>query len=293
MRDFANAMEGGWLRRRAAEFSLSLALGPAFAWLSPFGLEEPAFFARVGFWTGVTTCWFVVVALTEVWLAWLGRGRVINPRTRYALLIGLAALPMVAIAGGAIELLKGWQPSVPEVTELYLQVVVLGSLTLFLAREILPGLLRPQDGAAYPADRRPPAPALPETALPETALPALTSPVHGAALMVRLPAGIRGPLVCLEMQDHYVRVHTERGAALVLMRLRDAIAETAPAAGRQVHRSWWVADRAVERCARTGRAGTVRLTNGLAVPVSQRYLREVEAAYGADAREPAGVPASG
>lgn len=277
MRDFASATDGDWLQERAAELALALALAPAFAWLSPFGFEEPPFGSRMGFWAGVMACWFMAVALTDRWLMPAVRLPVPDPRLRQAAVIGLAALPMVPVTGGALDLIKGWQASLSDIAELYLQIVVLGSMTLFPARAALQGLARLRSGA----HRR-------EPVRPAAHVPARAPSASAGALMARLPPETRGPLLCLEMQDHYVCVHTERGTALVLMRLRDAIAETAPTPGRQVHRSWWVSDGAVERYARTGRTGALHLGNGLTVPVSQRYLRDVEAAYAQAPRAPAG-----
>ena len=60
-------------------------------------------------------------------------------------------------------------------------------------------------------------------------------------------------LIALEMEDHYVRAHTMLGSDLVLLRMRDAIAELEGVEGAQVHRSWWVARDAVERVEREGR----------------------------------------
>lgn len=278
MRDFANATKGDWLQRRAAELCLALAFGPALAWLKPFGLEEPPFFARLGFWSGVLACWFITFALTDGWLARSTRIRFSHPRARQAAVIGLAAFPMVLVAGGAIDVLKGWQPSVPEVTELYLQVIVVGSLMTLFAEAVIPGRMPriPADGAWAPGScatagtrEEPPAAPPPTAAIPP--------------LIARLPPDVRGPLLCLEMQDHYVRVHTQRGSSLVLMRLRDAINETAPASGRQIHRSWWVSDSAVESFVRSGRACSVQLRNGVRAPVSHRYAKEVETIYAGNA----------
>ena len=55
------------------------------------------------------------------------------------------------------------------------------------------------------------------------------------------------------MEDHYVRAHTMLGSDLVLLRLRDAIAELDGIEGAQVHRSWWVARDVVEGVEREGR----------------------------------------
>ena len=45
----------------------------------------------------------------------------------------------------------------------------------------------------------------------------------------------------LSMQDHFVRVTTDRGSAMVLIRFSDAVRELAGHSGAQVHRSHWVA----------------------------------------------------
>ncbi|MEL7099733.1 MAG: LytTR family DNA-binding domain-containing protein [Pseudomonadota bacterium] len=92
----------------------------------------------------------------------------------------------------------------------------------------------------------------------------------GDALMRRLPAELRGPLVRLEAQDHYTRVVTTKGQTLVLMRLSDAMANLPETQGLQVHRSHWIARDAV-RAVRGGRAATVlEMSDGAEVPVSRK-----------------------
>ncbi len=90
--------------------------------------------------------------------------------------------------------------------------------------------------------------------------------------MAALPPALRGELIALEMEDHYVRVHTSRGSHLLLMRMRDAVAATGGVAGAQVHRSGWIARAAMQRFDRYGRKGQVTLRNGLTVPVSRDRL---------------------
>ncbi|WP_294174591.1 LytTR family DNA-binding domain-containing protein [uncultured Sphingomonas sp.] len=88
-------------------------------------------------------------------------------------------------------------------------------------------------------------------------------------IMNRLPPELRGPVLALQMEDHYVRVQTEAGSTLLLMRMRDAVAETEPMEGSQVHRSWWVSRAAVEKVERDGRRASLVLRNGLRVPISR------------------------
>jgi hypothetical protein len=90
------------------------------------------------------------------------------------------------------------------------------------------------------------------------------------------PPSFRDAL-CLQMEDNYVRVHTEGGSRLVLMTLSDAIARTAKP-GLQVHRSWWVAKDAVEGAVADGRNVRVRLKGGLEAPVARAKVADARAA---------------
>ncbi|WP_340587405.1 LytTR family DNA-binding domain-containing protein [Erythrobacter alti] len=90
-----------------------------------------------------------------------------------------------------------------------------------------------------------------------------------ASFLDRLPPELGSDLLALEMEDHYVRAHTALGSDLVLMRMRDAVAEVGDLEGAQVHRSWWVARGAVADVKREGRNVRLVLENGLEAPVSR------------------------
>ena len=116
--------------------------------------------------------------------------------------------------------------------------------------------------------------------------PAVAAPVEqpGAApeypreLIAKLPPPLRRDIIALKAEDHYLRVHTLHGSALVLMRLADAAALIDPRLGLRVHRSWWVARdgvRALE--GKSGRA-IARLVDGTAVPVSRSHLAAARSA---------------
>jgi hypothetical protein len=98
------------------------------------------------------------------------------------------------------------------------------------------------------------------------------------AILKRLPLAQRGRLLALSMQDHYVEVATDKGRALVLMRLSDAIAETTPVAGLQIHRSHWVALDTVARSGRSEGKGFVELLDGTRLPISRGYVDAARAA---------------
>ena len=80
------------------------------------------------------------------------------------------------------------------------------------------------------------------------------------------------------MEDHYVRAHTRRGSDLILIPLKDAIAELGEVEGMQVHRSWWVARAAVAAPVANGRNLFLRLTNDMQVPVSRASVAKLKLA---------------
>jgi hypothetical protein len=85
------------------------------------------------------------------------------------------------------------------------------------------------------------------------------------------------PVLCLQMEDHYVRVHRPSGSTLELMPLKDAIERYGQGGGVQVHRSWWVAASAVEAAERDARNWRLQLSNGVKVPVARNRIAEVRA----------------
>ena len=94
----------------------------------------------------------------------------------------------------------------------------------------------------------------------------------------QLPRRLDQSLVCLQMEDHYVRVHTDTGSELVLMSLAQAIAGLEGVEGLQTHRSWWVARSAVIGLIEDGRRLRLALSNGLEAPVSRARVAELRAA---------------
>ena len=95
-------------------------------------------------------------------------------------------------------------------------------------------------------------------------------------LMAKVPFEKRGKLLCLEMDDHYLNIQTDKGNHLVLMRFKDALMHTEDYPGMQTHRSWWVALDAIENEHRDGRKNLLKLTNGTLVPVSKTYVNNVK-----------------
>jgi len=90
----------------------------------------------------------------------------------------------------------------------------------------------------------------------------------------RLPPKLKGAAIrAVVSEDHYLRVHTDRGSDLILMRLSDALAELEGLEGAQTHRSWWVARDAVRDVRRGDGRAVLTLDCGIEAPVSRRYAK--------------------
>ncbi|PTQ13279.1 LytTR family transcriptional regulator [Sphingomonas oleivorans] len=273
MRDFANASAPSWLQRLSAEGGLAIGLGALFAWLGPFRTYEQQFLSRIGFWTLLVAIWFVLTALAGAGVGRLARLRDLPEWARIAPRAGFAALPMMLVTLPATEALQGWRPGADQLFALYAKIFVIGCGLTCISTALLD-----REGRLLARQSRP---AMPSAApVPEVAPAPPPMPVERDVLQAKLPPHLRGPIYCLEMEDHYVRVHSDKGSSLLLMRLGDAVASLGDTPGLRVHRSWWVARAGVRRVSRKGRAVRVELENGLLVPVSQPYVRAVRDLFG-------------
>jgi len=99
-----------------------------------------------------------------------------------------------------------------------------------------------------------------------------------AAFLERLPIKYRGAaLYAVSSEDHYLRIHTDRGEELILMRLADAMRELSGAEGLQTHRSWWVAVDGVQESERDNGKLALILKSGAKAPVSRTFAGAVKA----------------
>ena len=88
----------------------------------------------------------------------------------------------------------------------------------------------------------------------------------------RLPFALKhSPVLALTAEDHYLRVYTSRGEALIHMTLGEAVEVLK--SGFQIHRSHWIHDGAI----RNYRNGQVELVTGLKLPLSRHRKKAFEA----------------
>jgi hypothetical protein len=97
-------------------------------------------------------------------------------------------------------------------------------------------------------------------------------PGGASGLLTLLPPRLGRDIICMAMEDHYVRVHTALGSDLVLMPMARAVQDVAAIEGFRVHRSWWVARSAIVRIEGPARTMRLRLVNNMEVPVARRMV---------------------
>lgn len=214
----------------------------------PFGtFQALATLPRIGFWIACVLAIGTINIAVRSAVKRLAGARIGEAGTLLATSL-VSAVPGGLLLFASVPALLTRPGDAPSLPQLLGQIVLVNLCLNFIA------LLNARRSATVPT----PAPApQPEPPRPDT-------------WSHRLPAELRAAaLLALEAEDHYLRVHTEAGSTLILLRLGDAMAELGEARGAQVHRSWWVARDAVERVERSGEKAALVLRGGLRVPVSR------------------------
>lgn len=231
--------------RRRMQLAIWALISVGAALTGPFGTYNALGLAwRLPYWAVITGG---SIAMSE-WLSWLmTSGQVARRPTR---LIGLGLAYGLVLSGliNALNLAvfpgwqwwKGWL--------LLAGLVAAVQLLVFVAI----WFIRPRNPAEVSAD-------------PES------------KFLKRLQPAQRDELLRIESQDHYLLVVTTQGQELILMRLADAMAELAGADGQQVHRSHWVARRAMQRVRRDNGRMWLQLAGGAEVPVSRANQPDIRA----------------
>jgi hypothetical protein len=187
----------------------------------------------------------------------------------------LAGIPMTAILWFANGLLgRSGPPELAALFELYANILIVAGvvcIVFWFASAKQRAAMAAGDGTDAPLTAAPQPPASPPPVV-DTPAPSPTIP-----FLDRLPLHLGTDLLALEMEDHYVRAYTLQGSALILLRLRDAIAELGAVDGAQVHRSWWVARDAIEAIGRDGRNIRLELRGGLIAPVARNAVPDLKA----------------
>jgi hypothetical protein len=226
----------------------AVALGLLLGVTGPFGSQHayPAV-VKYPFWMVIALAGFGAAVAAERVLPSAAPSR--SKLTRLVAVAAASAVPMTFFVAWAMGVVRPGRTFSPlQLLALYPYVAL---VQLLIARVISPGE--------------------PATVAAAVEQPA-AAPEYPAEFVSRLPAALRRDILALEAEDHYVRVHTLHGSALILMRLADAAALIDPRLGLRVHRSWWVAKDGVRALERTPGRAIARLVDGTAVPISRTHL---------------------
>lgn len=94
----------------------------------------------------------------------------------------------------------------------------------------------------------------------------------------QIPLEIGRDIIALRAEDHYIRVYTTKGNALIRYRFGDALRDVASLDGLQVHRSCWVRRTAVIKLIDEDGSKALVLNGGIHIPVSRAYQKVVHQA---------------
>jgi hypothetical protein len=240
------------------------AVGAALALLGPFGtFLNGGLGVRLAYWIGLLwiSLLFYLPSLATGQRLWARFDA--PPWFGVAAAVLIASLPMAAVSCFAAQ--RVWTRFVAGMSPLdwYGETLIV-ALPLCFAYAAFKGLLRAQPSGL--------------SAAPEPKSLSEDEAVASHRFLGRLPPRLGRDLLCLQMEDHYVRAHTLAGSDLILIPLHQAVAELAGLEGLQVHRSWWVARRAVVEVERDGRSVRLKLRNGVSAPVSRRAVAALKAA---------------
>ena len=260
-------------RRIIIDLAVMTAIGVFLALLSPFGSVHVPLAVRLVSWIGFAWLGYCFFRPMEALVDWSARALDLP---RWGLRIAgclIASVPMTSavMAIGSLPDTLTW-PGLDVAMGTYFSVLVIGGAVTVLMNLIA---ARSEDAVPLPvqplASSAPPAASAPVQPAP-AAVP-VTPPAH--PLIDQLPPELGSTIIALEMEDHYVRVHTALGSGLLLMRMRDAAALLGEQEGMQVHRSWWVARAAVEDVLRDGRNIRLKLARGIEAPVARAKVTEL------------------
>ena len=261
-----------WTSRGLARLAaLAMIAGVVVAALGPFGTYGNMSMAeRFAFWEVV----LVAAAAIHIPSLWLAEriGRLAGVPVIFWVIgaASIATMPSTFIVTGVVAIFYG-TPRPPDFLMMFGYVLTISVPMQALSYATLRMAAHPEAAAAQLQRVVPKVDPVSEDVQD---VPARTV---AAPIWQRVPASLGTQLICLEMQDHYVRIHTAQGSTLVLMRMSDAEHEIGGVEGARVHRSWWVARDAVLAVERDRRTVRLALSNGMIVPVSRERLASLRA----------------
>lgn len=244
------------VQRVSVELFIILVVGVLLGLIGPFGTFEMPTGTRMAFWIASSMTGYAIFRPFIAVSQWVSEALNVPLVVSGGLALVIGAIPLTFLIGlffadfDAARVLR-WDG----LPRLYFQVWIIGFIINAVFAFTLGRARAPTASGAAAATPDGPPNDVAERSDQATRLPAVLGDIHA-----------------LKGEDHYVRVIAQNGEQLVLMRLRDAIADLGEPAGLQVHRSWWVATAGIAKVNRKGRSAEIILKNGASVPVSREMI---------------------
>ncbi len=262
------------VRQIIIDLTVLTGIGVVLAVLAPLGSGYMSFAQRLIYWVSLALAGYLFYRPLGAQIVPLSQRLDLPEWFMWCASVAIATVPMAVLVwivnagAGPVPI-----PSVETAFAHYFAVLVIGAIVTLMFN-LLPATRAARASAAVKAEpASPPAPASATASAGQVVAASINA---SNPLLGQLPAELGSDVIALEMEDHYVRVHTVLGSELVLMRLRDAMVHVAETEGRQVHRSWWVARLAVEDVKREGRNVRLVLASGVEAPVSRAQVSELK-----------------
>ena len=265
MSDATPGPKARFWRQLLIDMSIMTVIGVVLALIGPFGSAGASLSFRLGTWVMFAYLGYAVYRPIG-WLAEkIGRNLRLPEIPVWIACTMIATVPLTVF----IWWIQFWPPPIPAPTgeqalSAYFNVLVVGA-SITVVFFLIERSRQPETAPLAATDEGQPSPPVAAGSAPPQ-----------SRFLDRLPPELGTELLALEMEDHYVRAHTALGSDLVLLRLRDAIAELEGIEGMQVHRSWWVARHAVADVKRDGRNVRLLLENDLEAPVSRANVQPLK-----------------
>ncbi|AWW75846.1 LytTR family transcriptional regulator [Erythrobacter sp. KY5] len=262
-----------FLRKTLSDLAIMAVIGVFLAVIGPFGSIDQPLAVRLISWLAFAFAGYAIYSPMGFFVDRAHRALDLPIAPLWFVGVLIATVPMAALVY-IVQFMPDWPPMPPleEALTTYSYVFVIGGAVTLLFNVLG---ARSREEPPKPKDR------IEEVVVGGSAeVRSATSEASRAEnpLLDQLSPELGSDVIALEMEDHYVRVHTPLGSELVLMRLRDAMVHVAHIEGRQVHRSWWVARLAVEDVKREGRNVRLVLETGIEAPVARAQVSELKAA---------------
>jgi len=252
-----------------AEIALMAGVGAFFALTGLFDSSSSPFPLRIIYWEAIMLSSGVVIILVETLWHRYGPSRLQDGWTSLALVTFIVNIPQTAIVVffqvTLVEMTDRLSnpafvsPSAVEnlaKTPLLWGMVLIVMIPMVAMMRALRVLLRQRYSHRAGAATSPSKNALP---------PALIVPHLSVAMR-------NSTLLALQAEDHYVRVYTVAGNDLVLLRFSDAVNSVRDRPGFRLHRSWWVAEAAIQSARFRDGRGDVSLAGDITAPLSRTYV---------------------